>query len=550
MINSIYIKNFVIIDELRLELTEGLNIFIGETGAGKSIIMNAIDLLSGKRGDTSFIQKGKDKAILEASFTLDERYRQRLEEYEIDYDDELIVYRLLSPNKNVIRINNQSVTLNILKAIFNDAIDIHSQNDTQYLFKPKNQLAILDRIKDHKELLKEVRKLYEIKSTLEKKYNDLKAREDSKDDLEYYEYQLKELEEADFKEKEEEELENFLRRYRSLEKIFSHLNRAIELYESPEGISEKIYELIKELDLDDEEVAKINAKINDNYAFLDENIKDLKKIVASLDLSPNAINEANERLSLIKRLKRKYHRDIKEMIDYIDELRQRLDENKHRGERLVELETKIANAREEYLSKAKELSLKRKESAKDLEMEVLRSIEGLELKYFDFKVDFKEVPASAFGIDEVNFMICTNKGQDMTPLNKSASGGEMSRILLAIKAVLNDLMKLDLVIFDEIDTGVSGKAALAMGEKMLRIANNSQVLAITHLAQVAAFGDEVYYVYKDDEKEKTTSHIKALEKDDIAKELALMATGSQNDNALNSAYDLLNKAKEIKDAYK
>ncbi len=550
MINSIYIKNFVIIDELRLELTEGLNIFIGETGAGKSIIMNAIDLLSGKRGDTSFIQKGKDKAILEASFTLDERYRQRLEEYEIDYDDELIVYRLLSPNKNVIRINNQSVTLNILKAIFNDAIDIHSQNDTQYLFKPKNQLAILDRIKDHKELLKEVRKLYEIKSTLEKKYDDLKAREDSKDDLEYYEYQLKELEEADFKEKEEEELENFLRRYRSLEKIFSHLNRAIELYESPEGISEKLYELIKELDLDDEEVAKINAKINDNYAFLDENIKDLKKIVASLDLSPNAINEANERLSLIKRLKRKYHRDIKEMIDYIDELRQRLDENKHRGERLIELETKIAKAKEEYLSKAKEVSLKRKESAKDLEMEVLRSIEGLELKYFDFKVDFKEVPASAFGIDEVNFMICTNKGQDMTPLNKSASGGEMSRILLAIKAVLNDLMKLDLVIFDEIDTGVSGKAALAMGEKMLRIANNSQVLAITHLAQVAAFGDEVYFVYKDDEKEKTTSHIKALEKDDIAKELALMATGSQNDNALNSAYDLLNKAKEIKDAYK
>ena len=550
MINSIYIKNFVIIDELRLKLTEGLNIFIGETGAGKSIIMNAIDLLSGKRGDTSFIQKGKDKAILEASFTLDERYRQRLEEYEIDYDDELIVYRLLSPNKNVIRINNQSVTLNILKAIFNDAIDIHSQNDTQYLFKPKNQLAILDRIKDHKELLKEVRKLYEIKSTLEKKYNDLKAREDSKDDLEYYEYQLKELEEADFKEKEEEELENFLRRYRSLEKIFSHLNRAIELYESPEGISEKLYELIKELDLDDEEVAKINAKINDNYAFLDENIKDLKKIVASLDLSPNAINEANERLSLIKRLKRKYHRDIKEMIDYIDELRQRLDENKHRGERLIELETKIAKAKEEYLSKAKEVSLKRKESAKDLEMEVLRSIEGLELKYFDFKVDFKEVPASAFGIDEVNFMICTNKGQDMTPLNKSASGGEMSRILLAIKAVLNDLMKLDLVIFDEIDTGVSGKAALAMGEKMLRIANNSQVLAITHLAQVAAFGDEVYFVYKDDEKEKTTSHIKALEKDDIAKELALMATGSQNDNALNSAYDLLNKAKEIKDAYK
>ena len=512
MINSIYIKNFVIIDELRLELTEGLNIFIGETGAGKSIIMNAIDLLSGKRGDTSFIQKGKDKAILEASFTLDERYRQRLEEYEIDYDDELIVYRLLSPNKNVIRINNQSVTLNILKAIFNDAIDIHSQNDTQYLFKPKNQLAILDRIKDHKELLKEVRKLYEIKSTLEKKYNDLKAREDSKDDLEYYEYQLKELEEADFKEKEEEELENFLRRYRSLEKIFSHLNRAIELYESPEGISEKLYELIKELDLDDEEVAKINAKINDNYAFLDENIKDLKKIVTSLDLSPNAINEANERLSLIKRLKRKYHRDIKEMIDYIDELRQRLDENKHRGERLIELETKIAKV--------------------------------------DFKVDFIDVPASAFGIDEVNFMICTNTGQDMTPLNKSASGGEMSRILLAIKAVLNDLMKLDLVIFDEIDTGVSGKAALAMGEKMLRIANNSQVLAITHLAQVAAFGDEVYFVYKDDEKEKTTSHIKALEKDDIAKELALMATGSQNDNALNSAYDLLNKAKEIKDVYK
>ncbi len=546
MIKSIYIKNFVIIDELRLELNKGLNIFIGETGAGKSIIMNAIDLLSGKRGDSAFIQKGKDKAILEATFSLDDVYRDRLASFDIDYDDEMIVYRLLSESKNIIRINNQTVTLNILKAIFEDRVDIHSQNDSQYLFKNKNQLAIIDRIGDHDEVLNKVQELYEERKALFKRYDELKKREESPEDIEYYEYQLNELKNADLKLEEEEELERFLKNYHNIEKFSQKLNDCIDRYTREGGVSDGLYMIIKNLNEEDDKIQEIAEQINDHYASLDDKIEELKGILASLDVSSERIESANVRLNEIRRLKRKYRRDLKELLNYIDELNLRIDENLNRSKLLKEMEEAIQVLDAQYAKYAQDLSNQRKEAALRLCEEVVEATKGLELKYFDFAINFNKCKDTALGNDDVSFMICINKGQDMSPLNKSASGGEMSRILLALKTVLNKLMQLDLVVFDEIDTGVSGKAALAVGEKMAKIACDTQVLVITHLAQVAAFGDVVYFVYKEDEGENTKSHIRELNDEAIIEELALMATGSKSLNALNMAKDLINEARSYK----
>ena len=345
-------------------------------------------------------------------------------------------------------------------------------------------------------------------------------------------------------------MDYFLKEHRNLEKTYHKIEASVDLYMREAGISDGLYELIRNLDSDNEEIKKISEEINDQYAFLDEKIDRLKTILASFDVSSTKIENANMRLNEIRRLKRKYHRDVKELINYVGDLEDRIDENNNRARILSDLEKEIEDLNLAYEANASELSKARQASALSLSQEVIASTQGLELKYFDFAIDFKQVKDTRVGFDEVNFMICTNKGQDMSALNMSASGGEMSRILLALKAVLNKLIHLDLVVFDEIDTGVSGKAAIAVGDKMAKIAKDTQVLVITHLAQVAAFGDVVYFVYKEDEGEMTRSHIKKLSFDAIIEELALLASGSKSQNAMNTARELIDEAKAYKNGNK
>ena len=546
MIKSIYIKDFAIIDELRVDLNDGLTVFIGETGAGKSIIVGAISFLNAQRADASYVRKGKDKAIIEGVFALNDKIKAQLDEAEIEYDDDLIVYRTISKDgKSTIRVNGHTVTLNFLSELLKDEIDIHSQKDSQYLLKAQNHRQLLDLYMDDDKLIKDVSLAYDNYKRLNDEYTSYLEQNDNENDIEYFKYQIKEIEEASLSVEEEEELLQFEKRYRTFQKSIDHLSEAINLYDGDDGIGAKLYQSVKELDIDDDEIKDISDKINDRYYELEDLYADLRSILKKIDISEDEVNVNQERLFTINRLKRKYKGSIIDILKLKDELKGRIEAFEDRVNVLKRYEEAIKMALKEYDDISDKLHQKRLEASIRLREDIIKEMDGLELRYFDFKVELKEAAISRLGKDDVSFMIATNKGEDLKPLVKVASGGEMSRILLGLKAIFTKISGVDLVIFDEIDTGVSGKAALAMGLKMKKIAQNAQVLVITHLAQVAAFADMTYFVSKDDQDGHTASKIRLLSDEEKIIEMAMMASASSDEAALDAAKALIDKAKSL-----
>ncbi len=546
MIKSIYIKDFAIIDELRVDLNDGLTVFIGETGAGKSIIVGAISFLNAQRADASYVRKGKDKAIIEGVFALNDKIKAQLDEAEIEYDDDLIVYRTISKDgKSTIRVNGHTATLNFLSELLKDEIDIHSQKDSQYLLKAQNHRQLLDLYMDDDKLIKDVSLAYDNYKRLNDEYTSYLEQNDNENDIEYFKYQIKEIEEASLSVEEEEELLQFEKRYRTFQKSIDHLSEAIKLYDGDDGIGAKLYQSVKELDIDDDEIKDISDKINDRYYELEDLYADLRSILKKIDISEDEVNANQERLFTINRLKRKYKGSIIDILKLKDELKGRIEAFEDRANVLKHYEEAIKKALKEYDDISDKLHQKRLEASIRLREDIIKEMDGLELRYFDFKVELKEAAISRLGKDDVSFMIATNKGEDLKPLVKVASGGEMSRILLGLKAIFTKISGVDLVIFDEIDTGVSGKAALAMGLKMKKIAQNAQVLVITHLAQVAAFADMTYFVSKDDQDGHTASKIRLLSDEEKIIEMAMMASASSDEAALDAAKALIDKAKSL-----
>ncbi len=546
MIKSIFIKDFAIIDELRIEFNEGLSVFIGETGAGKSIIVGAINFLNAQRADISYIRKGKDRAVIEGVFTLDENTRAQLDEAEIEYEDDLIVYRTISKDgRSTIRVNGHTVTLSFLHELLKDEIDIHSQKDSQYLLRPHNHRRLLDLYMNDDQLLSEVSSAYDEYKKLDDEYRSYLEQNDNENDIEYFKYQIKEIDDAHLSVEEEEELLLFEKRYRTFQKSIDHLSEAIRLYEGDDGIGAKLYQSIKELQIDDDEIKDISYKINDKYYELEDLFSNLKAILKKIDISEDEVNDNQERLFLINRLKRKYKGSIDDILKLRAELEGRVEAFENRTSVLSRYENDIANALNKYGIVADKLHEARLKAAEKLREDIIKEMADLELRYFDFAIDVKESIMTRLGKDDVSFMISTNKGEDLKPLIKIASGGEMSRILLGLKAIFTKISGIDIVIFDEIDTGVSGKAALAMGLKMAKIAKYAQVLVITHLAQVAAFADTTYFVAKDEADDRTASKITCLNNEEKIKEMAMMASASNDEAALDAAEALIIKAKSL-----
>ena len=547
MIKSLYIKDYAIIEELNIDFKNGLNIFLGETGSGKSIIIGAIDLLRGGRGDTSLIRKGAGKALLEASFELNDHFKKTLADAEIDYDDELIVSRTIG-EKSTIRVNGRMVTLNFLRELFDEEIDIHSQKDSQYLFKTANHLKLLDTFLNDEDLLSRVNESYKRYASLKKSYEDFLNNTPNSDDIDYFRFQIAEIDKAALDPLEEEELLKLEKKIKNYEREYNHLHNALAYYNEEKGIKESLYEAIRELEgLDDE--AELLEKLYNHHYELEDLFGKIEDQLASLDLSEERIDEIQDRLFEINKLKRKYHTDIEGILRYKDELLEKIKAFDERETYLAEFESKVEAALNSYMKEADLLSKKRKETALKLKEAIIKEVSDLELKYFDFAVVFKRSELSASGYDDVIFMISTNKGEELKPLNKVASGGETSRILLGLKSIFSRLMKISLAIFDEIDTGISGKAAGAVGLKMAKISQDMQVLAITHSPAVAAYGDHFYEVVKETFSDKTTTSIIPLAKDKTVEVLAVMIASDISDNSLLMAKELLNKAQSIKDEY-
>ncbi|MDO4500134.1 MAG: DNA repair protein RecN [Erysipelotrichaceae bacterium] len=540
MLKSLRIKNYAIIDDLSIEFEKGFNVFTGETGAGKSIIVGALSLLLKGRSDSSVVKANEEKAIIEGVFEIDDPdLAKKLDEQDIEYDGEIIVKRVISKdNKNSIKINQSSVTLNFLNELLADYVDIHSQKDSQYLFNKNNQLYTLDRYADNEDLLNEYHSLYSAYKKVAKEYNELLNNTYNEREIELITYDYKELDEANLSLDEEDELLSLEKRSKSSEKYLSVLNNAISLYDEDAGVKEKLYDLINELDIDDDKISLIKENLNSLYYSLDENMDELKDILNSFDNEELDLDRIQERLYLYGKLKRKHKTDTEGLIALKAKLKADLDLFNDRDTVLADKQKELDKAFKSAKDKADEIHKRRIDAAKELEKEIKQETDDLLLPNCNFKIIFNEADLNGKGYDDVEFYVSLNKGEEPKPLKNVASGGEISRLMLSLKVAFAKISKTDLLILDEIDTGVSGKVALAVGQKIAKIGKAIQVLCISHLAPVAACANHHLLIYKQDNETSSITHVRPLENEEIIKELASISNTSTNEKALEAAKEL------------
>ena len=546
MLKSLRIKNFAIIDDIQIEFEKGFNVFTGETGAGKSIIVTALSYLFKGRSDSSLIRNGYDKAIIEGVFLIDDKnLKDELFKQDIDMEDEIIVKRVIDKdNHNSIKINQSSVTLNYLTDLLSKYVDIHSQKDSQYLFNSSNQLQLFNRYCNFIDKLNEYAILYREYKKINDEYDDLLNNVYNQREIEFFKYDLQELEDAKLDINEEEGLIEKEKLLKSREKYLGVLNNALAIYNNDGGLKESFYELINSLNIQDDEITTIKEKINSLYYDLQDELDKLDNILNKLSDSDLNIEQIEERLFTYSKLSRKHKTDTNGLIALLADLKAKVESFDNREFVIAEKQKQRDSAYNRAYKLAKEISDIRKAKAIELSKDIKKETDDLLLNNCLFKVNIQEKELGVNGIDSIEFLLSMNKGEELKPLKNVASGGEVSRLLLALKAVFVRLSNTDLLILDEIDTGVSGKVGLMMGKKIAMIAKDCQVLCITHLASVAACANQHYYIYKEDIDGKTTTKIRHLDNKQIINELANISSSSDDENALLAAKDLYNKAQE------
>jgi len=543
MIQSLYIKNYVLIQELKLDFKSGFSVFTGETGAGKSILIDAIGLLMGNRFSTDLIRKGSTKAIIEGVFTYrSKQVNEILVQFGFDQDDQLIITRELdAEGRSVNRINQRAVNLSVLKEISEYLVDIHNQHDTQYLLKNRYHLTLLDAFESEDAIVGDVKLLYQAYARLVDEKKHLEQSQYNPNDLEFLQFQIQEIEEANLQPLEDEELETQQKLMMSFEKISSRLKTALENFDEQEGVVEKYYEALKQLKTIDEmnDVVQINDQLNDLYFQVSEKVAELKSIYQNLNYDEDSFNYIQERLFTINRLKKKYGRNIEAIFESLKTYKSDVDRIEHRHQHLEALTQQINQAYQLFYQKAQVLSHQRQAKANRLEASILKQCQDLYLEKAQFSVDFKQHEGSISGIDDVEFLISMNPGESLKPLSKVASGGELSRLMLGLKVIFNQVQSIETVIFDEIDSGVSGRIASAIGLKMHKLGASAQVFSVTHLGQVAAHASSHYYVEKIQDEASTQTLIKELDVDQRIEELSLISSGTKSEQSLKAAKELL-----------
>lgn len=541
MIKHLYIQNFVLIDELNLDLYDGFSVFTGETGAGKSILIDAISLLCADRANPSYVQKGADRAIVEGTFDLkkDMHALQVLQEAGFDVSEETTFTREIHANgKSVARIDHRSVTLSLMRDVLTNEIDIHGQRDTAYLLNTNTHIHLLDAyLKDEKEL-EEVKKAFRTYDALLKERDQALRETYNENDLEYFRYEISEIEDAALKEGEDEELALKEKNYKTVKESYEKLNTVFSMYD--DSFSDAFYEmnhLVQSLKLEGD-IETVQGAVNDSYYSFNDAMEQLRTLLDSFDLSEDDINAMEERLFMIQKLKRKYGHTIPEILAKKEELEKQVQVITHRQEFVDEMNRKVSAAEKTYQEKAGILTALRRKRAKELDEAIAVHLQELMLPNARFKTDLQAGSPSLYGSDKIEFLISMNKGEDLKPLAKTASGGELSRLMLGLKVIFTRLQGIQTVIFDEIDTGVSGPVATAIGRKMRSLSENCQVISVTHLAQVAACAKNHYFVSKSDEDGTTHTSVAVLNQKEKIEQLALIASGSVTPASLKAAEEL------------
>ncbi len=537
MISTLHIKNIGIIDDLVVDLNEGLNVLTGETGAGKTLIIDAIEIICGGRFSKEMIRKGETNSYIELCMFEPEN--------ENSMDGNIIISREISTNgKNMCKINGRMATVAELKDFMSNFIEIHGQNKNQELLNNKTHLSCLDgfigeEIRPLKEEYKTKYTRYnEIKQELKQNYGDDKEKERK---LDLLKYQIEEIEQANLKKDEEHELEEKRNLMLNAEKITQNLNQADEVL-SEQGIDAisiaiKSLEKIENID---EKYEKISSNLKSLYYELQEVSRDLSSYNEEIYFDEEERNETEERLDLIHSLKRKYGNTIDEILQYKEEIEQEVAHIENLDEYNNKLKQEQAKLKDEMNKLALKIHKTREEKAKVLSENINKELKDLEMKNakINVHVNFKENEFYKTGKDEVEFYISTNVGEDEKELAKIASGGEISRIMLAIKKVLAETDKMPVLIFDEIDTGISGNAANMVAKKLSEISKNHQILCISHMPSVAAMADYNYFISKKVVQERTNTSVRLLNEEEIINEIARISSGQINDVTIKYATEL------------
>lgn len=541
MLKQLLVNNFAIIENIDIKFQDGFTVLTGETGAGKSLIIDSLSLLLGERASLELIRNGESKATIKGIFSLNNIHlTSLLNELGVPtIEKDIIIERIITPTKSVVKINGVTISLNDLKRVSKYVADIHMQFDNEKILNPENYLEIIDGFKY--ETIKEyLDKYLANREYFKQKKHDYLSLVDKKNKIEerreFYQYELKELDELDVQIDEDKKIEEEISLLKNYDKIYNLFEEANAIIDS--GALDKLYELrgvINKLSSLQSGYVETYEAINDHYYELEDKLDGIKHDFKHLDYNPKRLEELENRIHGIEAMKKKYHRTIEELIAYRDELSSLLKNEEDLDIDIKKLHDEMVEAYNITFDSAKELSLVRNEIAKSIKNELEKNMLDLSLKAkFAFVFDNIEKEADfagniflESGIDNVNFFIETNIGEGLKPLNKIISGGEASRIMLAIKALFIKSQKISTVIFDEIDTGISGEVARKVAEKIYEISLNTQVIAITHMPQVAALSKNHIKIYKEEKNGRTYTYIKPLSLNEKINEIALMISGGK-----------------------
>lgn len=556
MLSNLQIENIAVIKSASIDFENGFNVMTGETGAGKSIVIDSLNAILGERTSRELIRSGADSASVCAEFqNVGDNVKNELEKLGIEKDDTLIVSRKLTPDgKNVCRINGMPATVSMLKALGVQLVNIHGQLDNQSLLSPETHCSFIDKLAGSGRELNEFKELY---SLYIKKENELKSLNTDVNEknrrLDILNYQIEEIQKADIRLGEKDELTEKLGFLRNAEKVLDLLHTAYaalngdgEMPGAADVAADAASKLLSAADYSSDFTETANG-VNDAAMNLSAYTEELRDKIYSLDYDPNETERAEERLDVIYRLSQKYGDSEEDILAYLENAEKERDALSFSDERAEQLRAETEKAYNEALAAAKKLSEIRIEAGKKFSADVERELAFLDMPSVKFIVNDSVGELYENGIDNIEFLLSANAGEEPKPLSKIASGGELSRIMLAIKCVLSELDDIDTLIFDEIDSGVSGRAALKIAAKMKELSKTHQVICVTHLAQIAAFADEHKLISKEEKDGRTYTCIASLDYNGRKYELARIMGGlTVTQSILNSAEELLSSA-EIDD---
>lgn len=542
MLVNLYIENYVLFDKQNLSFNNGFIAITGDTGAGKSLIIDALGYLCGNRLQTTIAKDLSKNTFIEGTFTFNNsKTLNTLSDLGIALDETYIISREITvDNRSIARINGRSVTLSTLKDVFEYELDIHSQRDTQYLLDKNVHLNLVDSYGKHENILADVKNLYKTYSQIKKEIYDLENTSFNEIEIEFIKEQIKQIDLVKPDESEYDELSYEVKMMNSFEKIYDNLKSPLDILSSNNGVIDNLYDFKTKISnlADFEGYESLIERSNSLYLEVVDIKDELSSNLDGMHFDQFALNRIEERLFEMSQLLRRYGGSFEIFNDKYEEMKEKIDHYESKDIILFELNKKLKQSESDYLESAKILSEKRKISKEKLVKSVLEHLKDLELDNAQFEIKLETKDYSSNGIDDIEFLVSMNRGFALEPLNKVASGGELSRLMLGLKVVFSKLFGISTVIFDEIDTGVSGSVASSIGFKMAELSKSSQTFAVTHLAQVAACSNYNFYVTKDNSDKVGKTTIKILEGSELIEKLAIMSTGINSESSIKTAREL------------